>query len=383
MTPRGQAPRGAGDTPEATQASFVDPAASMSLLTSLLANPLDAGYVHYRAEHGPTPNRFIGRLGVFVVAVALGFGSIVATASLRTPAGDVKADLKHQAAQRSEQVASLDEEIQSLGRAIDLYSRSDTVTDTDHALALASATVPVSGPGITVTLTDRATPGKGSGAVRDQDLAMVVNALWGAGAEAISINGQRIGPATFVRTAGTVILVNITPVSSPYVVSAIGDSNALSVALVRGNTGDYLSAAQSMTGMTVSTKVAPSLSMDALAPTSSQYATAITATNDRNRPGGPARPDRSRVAGPLPTRRRRRRARRALWCRARLARRQVRRPCLRDLFLLERGRRLPARLPRLAAGRGLGHDDRRRRGPGNPHLLQHRIHPSTAAEGLT
>ena len=185
MTPRGQAPRGAGDTPEATQASFVDPAASMSLLTSLLANPLDAGYVHYRAEHGPTPNRFIGRLGVFVVAVALGFGSIVATASLRTPAGDVKADLKHQAAQRSEQVASLDEEVQSLGRAIDLYSRSDTVTDTDHALALASATVPVSGPGITVTLTDRATPGKGSGAVRDQDLAMVVNALWGAGAEAI------------------------------------------------------------------------------------------------------------------------------------------------------------------------------------------------------
>ena len=264
MTPRGQAPRGAGDTPEATQASFVDPAASMSLLTSLLANPLDAGYVHYRAEHGPTPNRFIGRLGVFVVAVALGFGSIVATASLRTPAGDVKAD----------------EEVQSLGRAIDLYSRSDTVTDTDHALALASATVPVSGPGITVTLTDRATPGKGSGAVRDQDLAMVVNALWGAGAEAISINGQRIGPATFVRTAGTVILVNITPVSSPYVVSAIGDSNALSVALVRGNTGDYLSAAQSMTGMTVSTKVAPSLSMDALAPTSSQYATAITATNE-------------------------------------------------------------------------------------------------------
>ena len=54
MTPRGQAPRGAGDTPEATQASFVDPAASMSLLTSLLANPLDAGYVHYRAEHGAT-----------------------------------------------------------------------------------------------------------------------------------------------------------------------------------------------------------------------------------------------------------------------------------------------------------------------------------------
>ena len=68
--------------------------------------------------------------------------------------------------------------------------------------------------------------------------------------------------------------------SSPYVVSAIGDSNALSVALVRGNTGDYLSAAQSVTGMTVSTKVTPSLSMDALAPTAPQYATLLTASTE-------------------------------------------------------------------------------------------------------
>ena len=268
----------AGEENEATRASGLDPAASMSLLTSMLTNPLDAGYEHYRAEHGPTPNRFVGRLGVFIVAVALGFGSVVATVSLRTPVGDVKADLKHQAAQRSAQVATLDDEVQSLGRAIDGYSRSGPTTQTDHALALATGSSAVSGPGITVTLTDRATPGKGSGAVRDQDLAMVVNAMWGAGAEAVSINGQRIGPTTFVRTAGSVILVNITPVSSPYIVSAIGDSNALSVALVRGNTGDYLSAAQSVTGMTVSTKVAPSLSMDALAPTTPQYATLLTAS---------------------------------------------------------------------------------------------------------
>lgn len=77
----------AGDENEATGASGLDPAASMSLLTSMLTNPLDAGYEHYRAEHGPTPNRFVGRLGVFVVAVALGFGSVVATVSLRTPSG--------------------------------------------------------------------------------------------------------------------------------------------------------------------------------------------------------------------------------------------------------------------------------------------------------
>ena len=75
-----------------------------------------------------------------------------------------------------------------------------------------------------------------------------------------------------MRTAGSAILVNVTPVSSPYEVTAIGDSNALSVALVRGATGDYLSATQSVSGMTVSSKVSQSLSMEALAPTSSQYA---------------------------------------------------------------------------------------------------------------
>lgn len=275
MTRPGESAANAGLTPEAAQASSVDPAASMSLLTSLLANPLDAGYERYRAEHGSRPASLMGRVGVFAVAIALGFGAVVATASLRAPAGDVKADLKQQASTRSDNVAALDAEVQSLGRAIEQYSDPGAVAGTDGALSLQAATTPASGPGITVTLADRATPGKGSGAVRDQDLAMVVNALWGAGAEAISINGQRIGPATFVRTAGSAILVNVTPVSSPYEISAIGDSNALSVALVRGNTGDYLSAAQSMTGMSVSTKVVPALSMGALAPTPAQYATPV------------------------------------------------------------------------------------------------------------
>lgn len=262
----------AGEQVEAAEASSVDPAASMSLLTALLANPLDAGYEHYRAEHGSRPASVGGKIAVFAVAVALGFGSIVATASLRAPDGDVKSDLKSQASERTASVEALNDDVQSLGRAIDQYSQTGSTASSNPAQDLMTATTPVSGPGITVTLTDRSGPGKGSGTVRDQDLAMVVNAMWAAGAEAISVNGQRIGPKTFVRTAGSVILVNVTPVSSPYEVMAIGDSNALSVALVRGATGDYLSAAQSVSGMSVSSKVSQTLTMEALTPTSSEYA---------------------------------------------------------------------------------------------------------------
>ena len=271
---------GAGERDEAAQAASIDPAASMSLLNSLLANPLDAGYEHYRAEHGSRPASVGGKIAVFAVAVALGFGSIVATSSLRAPEGDVKSDLKSQASERTAAVEALNEDVQSLGRAIDQYSQTGSTASSNPAQDLLTATTPVSGPGITVTLTDRSGPGKGNGNVRDQDLAMVVNAMWAAGADAVSINGQRVGPETFVRTAGSVILVNVTPVSSPYKVAAIGDANALSVALVRGATGDYLSAAQSVTGMTVSSTVSDSLQMEALTLTDSHAATPVGGSNE-------------------------------------------------------------------------------------------------------
>lgn len=280
MTPGAQRSDAAGERAEATRASSADPAASMSLLNSLLANPLDAGYEHFHADRGSRPASVIGTIGVFAVAVALGFASIVATSSLRAPASDVKSNLKAQASERTDTVEALNSDVQSLGRAIEQYSSTGPTAASHPAQDLVTATTPVVGPGITVTLTDRGGPGKGSGAVRDQDLAMVVNALWAAGADAVSINGQRVGPDTFVRTAGSVILVNVTPVSSPYEVSAIGDANALSVALVRGATGDYLSAAQSVTGMTVSSKVSDHLQMEALTLTDSRYATPVGESNE-------------------------------------------------------------------------------------------------------
>lgn len=280
MTPGAQRSDAAGERAEATRASSADPAASMSLLNSLLANPLDAGYEHFHADRGSRPASVIGTIGVFAVAVALGFASIVATSSLRAPASDVKSNLKAQASERTDTVEALNNDVQSLGRAIEQYSSTGPTAASHPAQDLVTATTPVVGPGITVTLTDRGGPGKGSGAVRDQDLAMVVNALWAAGADAVSINGQRVGPDTFVRTAGSVILVNVTPVSSPYEVSAIGDANALSVALVRGATGDYLSAAQSVTGMTVSSKVSDHLQMEALTLTDSRYATPVGESNE-------------------------------------------------------------------------------------------------------
>ncbi len=99
----------------------------MSLPTSMLTNPLDAGYERTRLSTDP-PNRFVGRLGVFVVAVALGFRSVVATKS-PCAVGDVKADLKHQAAQRLRSGRALDD-----GQSLRLRSTDLSLgRHTDHA----------------------------------------------------------------------------------------------------------------------------------------------------------------------------------------------------------------------------------------------------------
>jgi uncharacterized protein YlxW (UPF0749 family) len=55
-----------------------------------------------------------------------------------------------------------------------------------------------------------------------------VNALWASGAEAVSINGQRLGPTSAIRFAGEAVLVDFRPVSNPYQVSAVGDPDTLS-----------------------------------------------------------------------------------------------------------------------------------------------------------
>jgi uncharacterized protein YlxW (UPF0749 family) len=112
------------------------------------------------------------------------------------------------------------------------------------AAGQAAAVVAVSGPGLRVTM-DNAPPAADSdpvggsaevaeaGIVQDGDLQLVVNGLWSSGAEAISINGQRIGATTAIRQAGQAILVDLRPVAPPYEISAIGDSNDLANAFLK------------------------------------------------------------------------------------------------------------------------------------------------------
>lgn len=68
--------------------------------------------------------------------------------------------------------------------------------------------------------------------VRDEDLLRVVNELRAAGAEALAINGQRITTTSEIRLAGSFIDVNLTRITPPYSVLAIGAPDQLESALI-------------------------------------------------------------------------------------------------------------------------------------------------------
>ena len=94
----------------------------------------------------------------------------------------------------------------------------------------------VEGPGICITLTDYEGKDKNSPllenyVIHDGDILRVVNELWNAGAEAISVNGHRIVAGTHFRCVGSVILIKNAKIASPFLIQAVGDAQTLSGAI--------------------------------------------------------------------------------------------------------------------------------------------------------
>ena len=92
----------------------------------------------------------------------------------------------------------------------------------------------VTGNGLTITMTDSTYYNGGDSnayVIHAEDILSVINELWTAGAEAISINGQRVVTTTGITCAGSIIQVNGVRAAAPFVISAIGDASVLQSAL--------------------------------------------------------------------------------------------------------------------------------------------------------
>ncbi|GAA5105055.1 DUF881 domain-containing protein [Alloalcanivorax gelatiniphagus] len=67
--------------------------------------------------------------------------------------------------------------------------------------------------------------------VHQQDIQAVANALWSAGAEAVTIQGQRLISTTGIKCEGNQVTLHGLPYSPPYVIVGIGDPAALAAEL--------------------------------------------------------------------------------------------------------------------------------------------------------
>jgi uncharacterized protein YlxW (UPF0749 family) len=99
---------------------------------------------------------------------------------------------------------------------------------------------PMHGPGLVVTLNDAQRDAEGRFprdaspddlVVHQQDIQAVLNALWSAGAEGIQVQDQRIIGTSAPRCVGNTLLLNGRTYSPPYVITAIGDAQAMQAAL--------------------------------------------------------------------------------------------------------------------------------------------------------
>ncbi len=293
-----------------------------SLLDQVLAETVDPAYARAaadrRAREAAGPDGGSGALrsrrrsDLLVAVTLVGAGLLAAVAYREAAVGAqgreqvreaLVADIRLQSASTDDLAVQLDELIAEVTRtreaALDASAVGQNASDRLRAAEEGAGGVAVTGPGLQVTLGNAeaaadSDPVGGSeqvaeaGRVQDGDLQLVVNSLWAAGAEAISINGQRLGPTTAIRQAGGAILVDFRPVASPYEVSAIGEPDGLRNGFLRSPEAAFVAGLEKDYGLTFEFARSDELSLPA-------------GTTAELRAARPLEPPAGTVATPTPT----------------------------------------------------------------------------------
>jgi uncharacterized protein YlxW (UPF0749 family) len=236
----------------------------MSLLTNVMDHSLDEGYAEAAARKeaegvGGMPKTLRAKLGLAAGLVLAALVVTVGAAQARIAAPVV-------AKEREELIDRIDRETSAADKIEDSIDklRGDVSArqrealkkhggDQGELVGILAGAVEVHGPGVKLVVNDakeadqsgdgdaRETSGFSDiGRVRDRDMQRVVNGLWEAGAEAVSINGQRLTALSAIRAAGDAILVDNKPLVPPYTVLAVGDGQRLSTKFRSSGAGQDL-----------------------------------------------------------------------------------------------------------------------------------------------
>lgn len=260
----------------------------MSLLNNVMDHSLDAGYAEAAARKKAAgtagmPKTVRAKLGLAVGLVLAALVVTVGAAQARISAPVVAKEREELIDRIQEETAAADELEDSVDDLRDDVSarqrkalKDDGGSDGNDLMGILSGAVEVHGPGVRLVVNDSKGAGQGgdgdpretsgfsdTGRVRDRDMQRVVNGLWESGAEAISVNGQRLTALSAIRAAGDAILVDNKPLAPPYTVLAVGDGQRLSTRFQNSPDGLYLHALQENFGIRTSISVEDDLKVPA------------------------------------------------------------------------------------------------------------------------
>lgn len=260
----------------------------MSLLTNVMDHSLDDGYAEAAARKkaegtGGMPKTLRAKLGLAAGLVMAALVVTVGAAQARVAAPAVakeREELIDRIEGETSTADKLEESVDKLRQDVSARQREalekNGDSDRSDLMGVLSGAVEVHGPGVKLVVNDAKDTGTGgdgqprgtsgfsdTGRVRDRDMQRVVNGLWESGAEAISINGQRLTALSAIRAAGDAILVDNRPLVPPYTVLAVGDGEGLSARFQDSVDGLYLHALQENYGIRTAISVADDLELPA------------------------------------------------------------------------------------------------------------------------
>lgn len=181
------------------------------------------------------PATFVIAGALFVASANTAGGTDIRGGRITDLAGLAQAEADQLGELRDEQ-ARVTAEIEALSEQ--LTGSPSGIVERVRELREPAGLAPVRGPGLTVTLSDApdeviesAETDINNLVVHQQDIQAVVNALWAGGAEAMTVQGQRVVSTTGIRCVGNTVVLHDVPYAPPYVISAIGPTDRMLAAI--------------------------------------------------------------------------------------------------------------------------------------------------------
>ena len=219
---------------------------------------------------------------VLVPVVALAAGLLFATSERTAQGTDLRGggvvQLSGLIQQRNTAIARQQQELAGLQKQIQKLTKQAASRDGAVAAAQASGDagalsvglVGLTGPGVEITLNDAPTRPDGTLpadarpddlVIHQSDVQAVVNAVWASGADGVAIMDQRLDATSAVRCVGNVLLLQGRTYSPPFVITAIGNVDAVKAQLAASPQVAVLQQAVDAFGLTFSVKARPQVTL--------------------------------------------------------------------------------------------------------------------------